>query len=80
MKLRCVSPRLSQKKKKVGKASSWKRAHNQTILDAALAIAQYSVFVNEQATTRSFKLYEIGLQPRNVMFVDLEVQSSILPA
>jgi hypothetical protein len=47
------------------KPSLVKRFHNHMVLEAALAIARYSVFVEEHAITLSFfELQEIRVEPR----------------
>lgn len=50
------------------------------VLDAALARARYSASIVERATALYFfELHEIGLHPRNVMYADVEVLSSMFP-
>jgi hypothetical protein len=54
---------------------------NHIILDAATASARYLAFVMYRATAFCFfKLQEMGLDPRKLIYVEVEVRSSILLA
>lgn len=51
------------------------------VSDTAFARAQYSTFVEDRATAFCFlELHEMGLDPRKVIYAEVEVRSSLLPA
>ena len=61
--------------------SSCRRECIQTVSEAAFARALYSASVEDRATARCFfKLHETGLEPRKIIYTDVDVRSSSLPA
>jgi hypothetical protein len=79
-----VAPRLSHSNygdSEIRNVSSLKRVDSHIILDAAAVSARYSAFVMYRATAFCFfKLQEMGLDPRKLIYVEVDVRSSILPA
>ena len=84
LKLIWVAPRLSQRREGGAlreKPSSWNKARSHIVSDAAFARALYSASVDERATALCFlELQEIGFEPRKVIYVEVEVWSSLFPA
>jgi len=79
-----VASRLSRNNygdSEIRNASSLKRVDSHIILDATAASARYSTFVMYHATTFCFfKLQEMGLDPGKLIYIEVDVRSSILPA
>jgi hypothetical protein len=84
LKLRCVAPRLSHNKwgdSLTGNASSLKRVDNHIVSEAALASARYSASVVDLATVCCFlELQEMGLDPKKLIYAEVDVRSSTFPA
>ena len=84
LKLRCVAPRLSHNSwgdSLTGNASSLKRVDNHIVSEVALASAQYSASVVDCVTALCFlDVHKMGLDPKKLMYADIDVRSSTFPA
>ena len=84
LKLRCVAPRLSHNSwgdSLTGNASSLKRVDNHVVSEAAFASARYSASVVDRTTALCFfELQEMGLDPKKLIYAEVDVRSSIFPA
>jgi len=78
-----VAPKLSHSNRGdswIGNVSSLKRVDNHIVFEGALASARYSASVVDCATTLCFlDVYEMGLIPKKLMYVDVDVRSSTFP-
>jgi len=64
-----------------GNARSFKSVDNHIVSEAAIARALYSASVVDRATALCFlELQEMGLEPIKLIYAEVDVRSSTLPA